>query len=152
MASIFTTSVTLLPSRHASTQFSKADLEILKIVQTTIAKQLSIETTVAPTTKFADLDADSLDTVSFFRQFSYDDDDGRSTVACLVNSFKHVEILMALEERFGVSIGETRAENISTVQDAADLIHKVKAADAWDKLIVVFQTNNSEFVSQTNFE
>ena len=40
-----------------------------------------------------------------------------------------VEIMMALEEKFGVSIGEGGAENISTVQDAADLIEKVKAAD-----------------------
>ena len=37
---------------------------------------------------------------------------------------------MALEEKFGVSIGEEGAENISTVQEAADLIEKVKAAAA----------------------
>ncbi|CAH1442405.1 unnamed protein product [Lactuca virosa] len=106
MASLFTTSVTHLPSRLTSTQFTMAEPETLKIVQTTIAKQLSIdddETTVAPATKFVDLGADSLDTV---------------------------EILMALEEQFGVSIGESGAENISTVQDAADQIQKVKAADA----------------------
>lgn len=36
--------------------------------------------------------------------------------------------MMALEEKFGVSIGEEGAENIATVQDAADLIEKVKAA------------------------
>lgn len=36
--------------------------------------------------------------------------------------------MMALEEKFEVSIGEGGAENISTVQDAADLIEKVKAA------------------------
>lgn len=56
-----------------------------------------------PQTKFADLGADSLDTV---------------------------EIMMALEEKFEVSIGEGGAENIATVQDAADLIEKVKAAAA----------------------
>ncbi|KAK1422537.1 hypothetical protein QVD17_25725 [Tagetes erecta] len=79
---------------------SLAEPETLKIVQATIANQLSIdESTVAPGTKFADLGADSLDTV---------------------------EIMMALEETFGVSIGESGAENISTVQDAADLIEKVK--------------------------
>lgn len=38
--------------------------------------------------------------------------------------------MMALEEKFGVSIGEGGAENIATVQDAADLIEKVKAASA----------------------
>lgn len=75
--------------------------ETLQAVQSTIAKQLSIEeSTVTPHTKFADLGADSLDTV---------------------------EIMMALEEQFGVSIGEGGAENIATVQDAADLIEKVKA-------------------------
>ncbi|ERN05519.1 uncharacterized protein LOC18433699 [Amborella trichopoda] len=78
--------------------------ETLQIVQSTIAKQLSIEEiTVTPETNFADLGADSLDTV---------------------------EIMMALEEKFGVSIGEGGAENISTVQDAANLIEKVKAGDA----------------------
>nr|KAJ0225861.1 hypothetical protein LSAT_V11C100016080 [Lactuca sativa] len=65
--------------------------------------------------------------------FSYDDDDDDyhgSMVAYLIDSFKQVEILMALEEQFGVSIGENGAKNISTVQDDADLIQKVKAADA----------------------
>ncbi|KAK8503216.1 hypothetical protein V6N11_066481 [Hibiscus sabdariffa] len=81
---------------------SLADPETLKTVQNTIAKQLSIDvSTVTPETKFADLGADSLDTV---------------------------EIMMALEEQFGVSVGEGGAENIVTVQDAADLIEKVKAA------------------------
>lgn len=81
-----------------------AQPETLKVVQSTIAKQLSIEEcTVTPHTKFADLGADSLDTV---------------------------EIMMALEEKFGVSVGEGGAENIATVQDAADLIEKVKTAAA----------------------
>ncbi|KAL6125415.1 hypothetical protein ACLB2K_073474 [Fragaria x ananassa] len=81
---------------------SIAQPETLQTVQSTIAKQLSVdESTVTPSTKFADLGADSLDTV---------------------------EIMMALEEKFGVSIGESGAENIATVQDAADLIEKVKSA------------------------
>ena len=42
--------------------------------------------------------------------------------------FQQVEIMMALEEKFDISIGEGGAENISTVQDAADLIEKVKTA------------------------
>ncbi|TXG61764.1 hypothetical protein EZV62_013127 [Acer yangbiense] len=83
---------------------STAQPETLKTVQSTIANQLSIElNSVTPGTKFADLGADSLDTV---------------------------EIMMALEEQFGVSIGEDGAQNIATVQDAADLIEKVKAATA----------------------
>ncbi|XP_059643743.1 acyl carrier protein, chloroplastic-like [Cornus florida] len=83
---------------------SSAQAETLTIVQSTIAKQLSVdESTVTPQTKFVDLGADSLDTV---------------------------EIMMALEEKFEVSIGEEGAANIATVQDAADLIEKVKAAAA----------------------
>ncbi|GLJ22961.1 hypothetical protein SUGI_0433190 [Cryptomeria japonica] len=78
--------------------------ETLATVQDVIAKQLSIEVeTVQPATKFADLGADSLDTV---------------------------EIMMALEEKFEISIGEGGAENIATVQDAADLIEKVKSEGA----------------------
>ena len=40
---------------------------------------------------------------------------------------KQVEIMMALEEKFGVAIGEEGAQNIQTVQDAANLIEKMKA-------------------------
>ncbi|TMW92817.1 hypothetical protein EJD97_012530 [Solanum chilense] len=82
---------------------SIAQAETLEVVQSTIAKQLSIdESTVTPQTKFVDLGADSLDTV---------------------------EIMMALEEKFGVSIGEEGAQSIATVQDAADLIQKVKEVE-----------------------
>ncbi|KAK3213293.1 hypothetical protein Dsin_017999 [Dipteronia sinensis] len=81
-----------------------AQPETLKTVQSTIAKKLSIElNSVTPGTKFVDLGADSLDTV---------------------------EIMMALEEQFEISIGEDGAQNIATVQDAADLIEKVKAGTA----------------------
>ncbi|KAL5579625.1 hypothetical protein UlMin_012067 [Ulmus minor] len=84
--------------------FLQAQPETLQNVQNTIANQLSIEeSAVTPSTKFVDLEADSRDTF---------------------------EIMMTLEEKFGVSIGEGGAENISTVQDAADLIEKVKAASA----------------------
>ncbi|KAI4355393.1 hypothetical protein L6164_004172 [Bauhinia variegata] len=100
------TRTTFLVSGGSRTKIScsVAHPETLQIVQSTIAKQLSIEeATVTPHTKFADLGADSLDTV---------------------------EIMMSLEEKFGVSIGEGGAENISTVQDAANLIEKVKADSA----------------------
>ncbi|KAK9142128.1 hypothetical protein Syun_011528 [Stephania yunnanensis] len=92
-----------LPNRFKTTiSCSAAQQETLQKVQSIIAKQLSIdESAVIPETKFAELGADSLDTV---------------------------EIMMALEEEFGVSIGEGGAENIATVQDAADLIEKVKVA------------------------
>ncbi|XP_047339744.1 acyl carrier protein 1, chloroplastic-like [Impatiens glandulifera] len=79
---------------------SLASTKTLDIVKSTIANQLSIdESSVEPQTKFVELGADSLDTV---------------------------EIMMALEEKFGVSIGEEGAANIATVQDAADLIEKIK--------------------------
>lgn len=91
-------------SRSTRISCAVAQPETLQVVQSTIAKQLSVdEATVTPQTKFADLGADSLDTV---------------------------EIMMALEEKFGVSVGEGGAESIATVQDAADLIEKVKAAAA----------------------
>ncbi|KAI5056362.1 hypothetical protein GOP47_0028180 [Adiantum capillus-veneris] len=67
-------------------------------VQDIIATKLSVDrATVQPQTKFSELGADSLDTV---------------------------EIVMSLEEKFNVSIGEEDAENISTVQQVADLIEK----------------------------
>lgn len=50
---------------------------------------------VTPDAKFADLGADSLDTV---------------------------EILMALEEKFDTQIDEEEAQKIATVQEAADVI------------------------------
>ncbi|KAI3414551.1 uncharacterized protein J3R85_016189 [Psidium guajava] len=84
--------------------FLSAKPDTLKTVQAIIAKQLSVdESIVAPGTKFADLGTDSLNTV---------------------------EIMMALEETFGVSIGEGGAANIATVQDAAELMEKVKAGSA----------------------
>ncbi|XP_060195189.1 uncharacterized protein LOC132624425 [Lycium barbarum] len=88
-------------SHGFKTQIScSAQPETFEIVQNTIAKQLSVDVnTVTPHTKFANLGADSLDTV---------------------------EIMMALEEKLGESIGEGGAQNIATVQDAADLIEKVK--------------------------
>ncbi|XP_022964290.1 uncharacterized protein LOC111464348 isoform X1 [Cucurbita moschata] len=87
---------------------SLAQPETMQVVQEIIAKQLSLEQSpVIPQTKFSELGADSLDT-----------------------EYSQVEIMMALEEKFGVSIGEGGAEGISTVQDAADLIEKVKTSSA----------------------
>ncbi|KAK7293028.1 hypothetical protein RJT34_15888 [Clitoria ternatea] len=76
--------------------------ETIQIVLSAIAKQLSIDdATLTPETKFTDLGADSLDIV---------------------------EIMMTLEEKFDISVGEGGVENISTIQDAADLIEKVMSA------------------------
>ncbi|XP_059632664.1 acyl carrier protein 1, chloroplastic-like [Cornus florida] len=65
-----------------------------------VRKQLALpaDSTVTGESKFAALGADSLDTV---------------------------EIVMGLEEEFGISVEEESAQGIATVQDAADLIEKL---------------------------
>ncbi|KVI08584.1 acyl carrier protein 1, chloroplastic-like [Cynara cardunculus var. scolymus] len=65
-----------------------------------VRKQLALndDTAVTGESKFAALGADSLDTV---------------------------EIVMGLEEEFGISVEEESAQSIATVQDAADLIEKL---------------------------
>lgn len=40
-------------------------------------------------------------------------------------AFVQVEIVMGLEEEFGISVEEESAQSISTVQDAADMIDKL---------------------------
>ncbi|KAJ0975632.1 hypothetical protein J5N97_017597 [Dioscorea zingiberensis] len=66
-----------------------------------VKQQLALPetTTVTGECKFAELGADSLDTV---------------------------EIVMGLEEAFNISVEEENAQSIVTVQDAADLIEKLK--------------------------
>ncbi|MBA0603169.1 hypothetical protein Gorai_003324 [Gossypium raimondii] len=59
---------------------------------------LSSDEPVTGASKFSDLGADSLDTV---------------------------EIVLGIEEEFGVTIKEDNAQDITTVQDAADLIEKL---------------------------
>ncbi|KAD5508064.1 hypothetical protein R6Q59_031278 [Mikania micrantha] len=65
-----------------------------------VRKQLALpeDSAVTGESKFASLGADSLDTV---------------------------EIVMGLEEEFGISVEEESAQTIATVQDAADLIEKL---------------------------
>ncbi|KAK6122625.1 hypothetical protein DH2020_043624 [Rehmannia glutinosa] len=65
-----------------------------------VRKQLALpaDRDVSGESKFATLGADSLDTV---------------------------EIVMGLEEEFGISVEEESAQSITTVQDAADLIEKL---------------------------
>ena len=67
-----------------------ASLQVLEDVRQIIAEQLGTDLgQVVPESKFVDLGADSLDTV---------------------------EIMMALEEKFGLTLDEEGAEKISTVQ------------------------------------
>nr|XP_043617991.1 acyl carrier protein 4, chloroplastic-like [Erigeron canadensis] len=70
--------------------------KVCTIVKTQLA--LADDAVVAPDSKFSALGADSLDTV---------------------------EIVMTLEEEFGISVEEENSQNITTVQEAADLIEKL---------------------------
>ncbi|KAJ6816748.1 acyl carrier protein 1, chloroplastic-like [Iris pallida] len=68
-------------------------VKVCEIVRKQLA--LSEDVAISGESKFSSLGADSLDTV---------------------------EIVMGLEEEFGISVEEDNAQSISTVQDAADLI------------------------------
>lgn len=77
--------------------------DTLSEVQGIVAEQLGVDLAeVKPEASFAnDLGADSLDTV---------------------------ELVMALEEKFGIEIPDEDAEGIATVQDAVSYIDKKRAA------------------------
>ncbi|NJL45673.1 MAG: acyl carrier protein [Leptolyngbyaceae cyanobacterium SM2_3_12] len=77
--------------------------EVFEKVQKIVSEQLGVEATeVKPEASFAnDLGADSLDTV---------------------------ELVMALEEEFGIEIPDEAAEGIATVQDAVNFINEKSAA------------------------
>ena len=87
-----------VPSRFRVSCVAKPETvnKVCEIVRKQLA--LSSDTTVSGESKFASLGADSLDTV---------------------------EIVMGLEEEFGISVEEESAQSIATVQDAADLIEKL---------------------------
>ncbi|MGF1571157.1 MAG: acyl carrier protein [Nodosilinea sp.] len=77
--------------------------EVFEKVQKIVTEQLGVdEAEVKPEASFAnDLGADSLDTV---------------------------ELVMALEEEFGIEIPDEAAESIATVQDAVNFINEKSAA------------------------
>ncbi|KAK6147959.1 hypothetical protein DH2020_018873 [Rehmannia glutinosa] len=79
---------------------NQAKPETVEKVSDIVRKQLALspETQLTPQTKFTELGADSLDTV---------------------------EIVMGLEEEFDISVEEENSENITTIQEAADLIDKL---------------------------
>ncbi|KAI8471847.1 MAG: acyl carrier protein [Monoraphidium minutum] len=84
------------PVRPVMCRASVDKAAVLADVRSIISEQLGTELEkVQAEAKFADLGADSLDTV---------------------------EIMMALEEKFDITLDEEGAEKISTVQEAADLI------------------------------
>ncbi|KAL6643935.1 hypothetical protein ACP70R_018701 [Stipagrostis hirtigluma subsp. patula] len=84
----------------ARLQVTNAKKETVDKVCNIVKKQLALPTgtDVTGESKFSDLGADSLDTV---------------------------EIVMSLEEEFNINVDETSAQDIVTVQDAADLIEKL---------------------------
>ncbi|KAL3835395.1 hypothetical protein ACJIZ3_010131 [Penstemon smallii] len=86
--------------RTSRLQICAAKPETLEKVNGIVRKQLALspETELTPQTKFTELGADSLDTV---------------------------EIVMGLEEEFDISVEEENSENITTIQEAADLIDKL---------------------------
>ncbi|KAK1277881.1 hypothetical protein QJS04_geneDACA020413 [Acorus gramineus] len=102
MASMVGSSVST-PLRVRSVYPSQAKPETVDKVCEIVKKQLALsdDSTVTGESKFAALGADSLDTV---------------------------EIVMSLEEAFGISVEEESAQSIATVQDAADLIEKLVEA------------------------
>ncbi|CAL5413214.1 unnamed protein product [Camellia sinensis] len=93
-------SLRLRPVTHRFRISCAAKPETVDKVCEIVRKQLALPagTAVTGDSKFATLGADSLDTV---------------------------EIVMGLEEEFGISVEEESAQNIATVQDAADLIDKL---------------------------
>ncbi|KAL0397210.1 UNVERIFIED_CONTAM: Acyl carrier protein 4, chloroplastic [Sesamum calycinum] len=78
----------------------QAKAETVEKVSEIVRKQLALspETQLTPQTKFSELGADSLDTV---------------------------EIVMGLEEEYDINVEEENSENITTIQEAADLIDKL---------------------------
>ncbi|KAK4436771.1 Acyl carrier protein 4, chloroplastic [Sesamum alatum] len=86
--------------RTSRLQICAAKAETVEKVKEIVRKQLALspETKLTPQTKFTELGADSLDTV---------------------------EIVMGLEEEFNISVEEENSENITTIQEAADLIDKL---------------------------
>ncbi|CAN6338495.1 unnamed protein product, partial [Urochloa humidicola] len=90
-------------SRPSSLRFNiccSAKKETVDKVCSIVKEQLALPdgTAITGDSKFAELGADSLDTV---------------------------EIVMGLEEAFNITVDETSAQDIATVQDAADLIEKL---------------------------
>ncbi|XP_017435468.1 acyl carrier protein 1, chloroplastic isoform X1 [Vigna angularis] len=93
-------SITLQPRGRRFQFRCAAKPETVQKVCDIVKKQLALseDSTVTGESKFAALGADSLDTV---------------------------EIVMGLEEEFGITVEEDSAQSITTVQDAAEMIDKL---------------------------
>ncbi|CAL0309038.1 unnamed protein product [Lupinus luteus] len=93
-------SITLQPRAPLFQIACAAKPETVEKVCNIVKKQLALpsESAVTGESKFSALGADSLDTV---------------------------EIVMGLEEEFGITVEEESAQTITTVQEAADMIDKL---------------------------
>ncbi|KAF1895350.1 hypothetical protein Lal_00043997 [Lupinus albus] len=98
-------SITLQPRVPRFQVACAAKPETVEKVCSIVKKQLALpdDSSVSGESKFSALGADSLDTV---------------------------EIVMGLEEEFGISVEEESAQSITTVQEAADLIDKLLESKA----------------------
>ncbi|KAK9735366.1 hypothetical protein RND81_04G201700 [Saponaria officinalis] len=96
--SFWRTNVPRMPALRVTCAAAKPDTveKVIGIVKSQLA--LKEDVAVSAETKFVDLGADSLDTV---------------------------EIVMQLEEQFGISVHEENAQAIATIHDAAELIEKL---------------------------
>lgn len=95
-----------------------------------VRKQLAVpdDSSVEGGTKFSQLGADSLDTVTGSLSGSpVSSGAPRLAPAHFFCGVSQVEVVMALEEEFGISVEEESAQSIVTVEDAADLIEKLVA-------------------------
>ncbi|TVU25236.1 hypothetical protein EJB05_27725 [Eragrostis curvula] len=90
----------LISLRSSRFRVYAAKEETVSTVMSIVKKQLALadDAVLTPESKFTEFGADSLDTV---------------------------EIVMALEEEFKINVEEDNAQNIATIQDAADLIDKL---------------------------
>ncbi|OIW13950.1 hypothetical protein TanjilG_09301 [Lupinus angustifolius] len=98
-------SITLQPRAPRFQVSCAAKPETVEKVVNIVKKQLALpgDSSVTGESKFSALGADSLDTV---------------------------EIVMGLEEEFGITVEEESAQTITTVQEAADLIDKLLESKA----------------------
>ncbi|EMS52876.1 Acyl carrier protein 2, chloroplastic [Triticum urartu] len=97
--------------------------KVCDIVKSQLA--LADDTVVSGSSTFADLGADSLDTFLFVMQ--QQQIVSVLKVFCEYDSPVLVEIVMGLEEAFGISVEESSAQTIATVEDAANLIDSLVA-------------------------
>ncbi|KAG2395807.1 Acyl carrier protein [Vigna angularis] len=125
-------SITLQPRGRRFQFRCAAKPETVQKVCDIVKKQLALseDSTVTGESKFAALGADSLDTSTLFNV-----NDKMPEVVYVVltklllcaslNLKARVEIVMGLEEEFGITVEEDSAQSITTVQDAAEMIDKL---------------------------